>query len=365
MVIAILCALEINVEETDNSDVLRLKVPTYRVDVYRPCDVVEEILRVYGYNNVEIYTEAHINLSQRTDVDFSNDLQQLVAEQLTGQGFSEIMNNSLSSQAYYAESEQLPLANCVTLMNPLSGELSVLRQTLLYGGLESIGHNVNRRATDLKFYEFGNVYHLDPSKESTAERPLAPYSEKAMLGLWMTGNNTPASWNTKAAEASVYDMKAAVENIFRRLGVSEGMLQQKQGSDEIFSAKLDISTRQGKLICTLGLVRRKVLKKFEIEQDVVYAAIDWKALYTLAAKTRHLHRDTAHSTRRPRPRAVGRQVGEVCRHRSRYPRCRTQTVARRAPVRRLRRQELARRQEIVCCLDAVAGQREDPQRQAD
>lgn len=286
VVITILRALEIGVEETGNPDLLSLTVPTYRVDVYRPCDVVEEILRIYGYNNVEIYTEAHINLSQRTDVDFSNDLQQLVAEQLTGQGFNEIMNNSLSSQAYYAESVQMPLANCVTLMNPLSGELSVLRQTLLYGGLESIGHNVNRKATDLKFYEFGNVYRLDPSKESTKEKPLAPYSEKAMLGVWMTGNLTPASWNAKAAEVSVFDLKAVVENIFRRLGVSEGMLKQTQGADEIFSAKLDINTRQGKLICTLGLVRRKLLKKFEIEQDVVYAEIDWKALYNLAAGTR-------------------------------------------------------------------------------
>lgn len=286
LVVCILRALEIGVEETADPDKLHLRVPTYRVDVYRPCDVVEEILRIYGYNNVEIYTEAHINLSQRGDADFSYDLQQLVSEQLTGCGFNEILNNSLSSQSYYAESELLPLANCVTLMNPLSGDLSVLRQTLLYGGLESVAHNVNRKAVDLKFYEFGNVYSRDPQKEPTAEKPLASYSERAALGIWMTGDKTPASWNTKAAEATVYDLKAAVENIFRRLGVNAAELQSRQGNDEIFSAKLDIDSRSGKHIATLGLVRRALLKKFDIAQDVAYAEIDWNALYKLTARRR-------------------------------------------------------------------------------
>lgn len=286
LVVCILRALEIGVEETADPDKLHLRVPTYRVDVYRPCDVVEEILRIYGYNNVEIYTEAHINLSQRGDADFSYDMQQLVSEQLTGCGFNEILNNSLSSQSYYSESELLPLANCVTLMNPLSGDLSVLRQTLLYGGLESVAHNVNRKAVDLKFYEFGNVYSRDPQKEPTAEKPLAPYSERAALGIWMTGDKTPASWNTKAAEATVYDLKAAVENIFRRLGVNAAELQSRQGNDEIFSAKLDIDSRSGKHIATLGLVRRALLKKFDIAQDVAYAEIDWNALYRLTARRR-------------------------------------------------------------------------------
>lgn len=286
LVVCILRALEIGVEETADPDKLHLRVPTYRVDVYRPCDVVEEILRIYGYNNVEIYTEAHINLSQRGDADFSYDLQQLVSEQLSGCGFNEILNNSLSSQSYYSESELLPLANCVTLMNPLSGDLSVLRQTLLYGGLESVAHNVNRKAVDLKFYEFGNVYSRDPQKEPTAEKPLAPYSERAALGIWMTGDKTPASWNTKAAEATVYDLKAAVENIFRRLGVNAAELQSRQGNDEIFSAKLDIDSRSGKHIATLGLVRRALLKKFDIAQDVAYAEIDWNALYKLTARRR-------------------------------------------------------------------------------
>ncbi len=279
----ILRALEIEVTPTDNTDVLHLKVPTYRVDVYRPCDIVEEVLRIYGYNNVEIQTEAHINLSQRTDTDFSHEMQQLIAEQLTGQGFCEILNNSLTSQGYYTDSELLPLSGCVKLMNPLSSELSVLRRTLLYGGLESVAHNVNRKAADLKFYEYGNVYEFDPTKESTKERPLAPYSETPMLGIWMTGS-TPGGWNRKAEETSVYDLKGVVENIFRRLGLNQAALKQIQGSDEIFAAKLDIETRQGKHICSLGIVRKSLLKKFDIEQPVVYAEINWKALYSQVAK---------------------------------------------------------------------------------
>ena len=279
LVIKILRALEISAEKTVDSDILHLSVPTYRVDVTRPCDIVEEVLRIYGYNNVEISSEAHINLSPRTNVDLSYDLQQKVSQMLAGQGFNEILNNSLSSRAYYAESEQLPLAECVKLMNPLSGELSVLRRTLLYGGLESIAHNVNRKASDLKFFEFGNVYRYDPTKEASKERPLARDEEHTELALWMTGNSTTASWNTKASEASVFDLKAIVENIFSRLGVNNASLKQRQGSDELFTVKLDIETRSGKHIASLGILRKPLLKKFDIEQPVVYASINWDALF--------------------------------------------------------------------------------------
>lgn len=286
LVTGILRSLDIDVTSTADPDVLRLTVPTYRVDVTRPCDVVEEILRIYGYNNVEVGDEARVSLSQRTDVDFSYDLRQLVSAQLTGQGYCEILNNSLTSQAYYAESEKYPLQSCVTLMNPLSGDLSVMRQTLLYGGLETISHNVNRRSADLRLYEFGNIYFRDPAKESTSDRPLAPYSECPVLGLWLTGAAVPASWNAKAAESSVYDLKAVVENIFRRLGVEPAAVRQTQGSDEIYSARLDMESRSGKHIASLGVIRRATLARFDIDQDVYYAEIEWDALYRLVAKNR-------------------------------------------------------------------------------
>ncbi|MDE6295022.1 MAG: phenylalanine--tRNA ligase subunit beta, partial [Muribaculaceae bacterium] len=206
LVLCILKALEFGVTETENPDILKLRVPTYRVDVTRPCDVVEEILRVYGYNNVEIGTEMHANLSQRTDVDESYALQQLISDMLTAQGFMEIMNNSLTARSYYENNEVWPAENCVRVLNPLSGDLSVMRRTLLYGGLESIAHNVNRKAVDLRLYEFGNVYSFNPAAEQTVERPLAPYSEKMQLGIWLTGDFVAAGWNVKAAEATVYDL---------------------------------------------------------------------------------------------------------------------------------------------------------------
>ena len=284
LVKCILKALEFDVEETENPDMLHLKVPTYRVDVYRPCDVVEEVLRVYGYNNVEIDSEMHVSLSQRTATDESYDMQQIVSEQLTACGFSEIMNNSLTAVSYYEDSELYPLAECVKLMNPLSNDLGVMRQTLLYGGLESIAHNVNRKMADLKFYEFGNVYKFNAAKEASAEKPLAQYSERMELGIWMTGNKERASWNVKAAEATVYDLRGIVENIFHRLGLADAAWIATQSSNEIFSAKLDIVSRSGKALAEIGLIRSTVLKKFDIEQSVAYASIDWEALFKLTAK---------------------------------------------------------------------------------
>lgn len=291
LVKCILKALEFDVEETGNPDVLHLKVPTYRVDVYRPCDVVEEILRVYGYNNVEIDSEMHISLSQRTATDESYDMQQIVSEQLTAIGFSEIMNNSLTAVSYYEGSELYPLKECVKLMNPLSNDLGVMRQTLLYGGLESIAHNVNRKMSDLKFYEFGNVYKFNPDKEASAEKPLAQYSERMELGLWITGRKEQPSWNVKAEEATVYDLRGIVENIFRRLGLPDSAWTMTQGSNEIFSAKLDITSRSGKNLAEIGLVRSTVLKKFDIEQNVAYAALDWGALFKLTAKNNVTYTD--------------------------------------------------------------------------
>lgn len=286
LVKCILKALEFDVTETENPDVLHLKVPTYRVDVYRPCDVVEEILRVYGYNNIEIGDEMHVSLSQRGATDESYDMQQIVSEQLTAIGFNEIMNNSLTAVSYYENSELLPLANCVRLMNPLSNDLGVMRQTLLYGGLESIAHNVNRKMPDLKFYEFGNVYKFNPEKESSAEKPLAQYSEHMELGIWITGRKEQPSWNVKVEEATVYDLTGIVNNIFRRLGLPAAALTSTQSSDEIFAAKLDIASRSGKRIAEVGLVRSTVLKKFDIEQSVAYAVIDWDALFKLTAKNK-------------------------------------------------------------------------------
>lgn len=206
---SILRSLEIETTGRDG-DTLHLLVPTYRVDVQRPCDVVEDILRIYGYNNVEINDTVHSALQLTTIANESDDLTRLISDQLTGAGFHEILNNSLTAEAYYADLKAYPADHCVKLLNPLSNDLNVMRQTLLFGGLESIAHNVNRRADSLAFYEFGNVYSMRPDVESTAEAPLAPYSEGARLALWLTGNASRGNWSVAAREATFFDLKGHV-----------------------------------------------------------------------------------------------------------------------------------------------------------
>ncbi len=280
---AILRSLEIEIVATDCKEA-SLKVPTYRVDVRRPCDVVEDVLRIYGYNNVEMGTTVHSSLSFKSPADVDNDLRNLISEQLTATGFNEILNNSLTAESYYADCAQYPLDRCVRLLNPLSNDLSVMRQTLLFGGLESIAYNVNRRSADLMMYEFGNVYTFNPQAESTAERPLAPYSEYSRLGIWLTGAVRTAGWMRPEEKATVYDLRAVVANVFARLGISAGEVKLTQGNEPIYSASLAIATRSGKPLGAMGVLSKSVLKAFDIKQDVMYAELDWAALVQLAAK---------------------------------------------------------------------------------
>lgn len=280
---AILASLEIEITARRDGEI-DLLVPTYRVDVQRPCDVVEDVLRIYGYNNIEFGSTLKSSLQVKSTTDMANDLCKLISEQLTATGFNEILNNSLSAEAYYADLEQYPAANCVKLLNPLSNDLNVMRQTLLFGGLESIEHNVNRRNGDLMMYEFGNVYRFNPQAESTTEAPLAPYSESSHLALWLTGNIRRGNWARQAEAATIYDLKAIVANILVRLGISAAELKLTQGKSEIYSASLDIATRSGKTIGAMGVVSKKLLKRHDIRQEVLYAELDWKALVKLAAK---------------------------------------------------------------------------------
>lgn len=285
LVIAILKALEFEVTETSDSDMLKLRVPTYRVDVTRPCDVVEEILRIYGYNNVETPQRLNATLSQRSATDFDYEMQQLVSNHLSANGFNEILNNSLSAVSYYENCEEMPLENCVRLLNPLSSDLGVMRQSLIFGGLESLAHNINRRATNLRFYEFGNVYTRDNNKVSTEERPLAPFHEEMHLGLWSTGNIAEASWDGPAVEADVFRMRETLEGIFTRIGVPRGIYTLSQTTDNIFAARLDYTTRDGKLLATVGVLRHALLKKFDIDRTVVYADLCWSRLITIAMRS--------------------------------------------------------------------------------
>lgn len=263
---------------SETMDGLILDIPPYRVDVQRPCDVVEDILRIYGYNNVEIPTTLHSSLTTKGEEDKSNRLQNLVAEQLVGCGFNEILNNSLTRAAYYDElSSSYPTEALVMLLNPLSADLNAMRQTLLFGGLESIAHNTNRKNADLKFFEFGNCYHYNKEKVA-AEHVLAPYSEELHLGLWITGKKVSNSWAHPDEASTVYELKAYVENILLRLGLQMHDLVIGNLADDIYAAALSVNTRGGKRLATLGVVKHKLLKSFDIEHDVYYADLNWKEL---------------------------------------------------------------------------------------
>ena len=273
---SIVSSLEMKITN-ETAESLTLAVPPYRVDVQRDCDVIEDILRIYGYNNVEIPSTLKSSLTTKGDADKSNKLQNLVAEQLVGCGFNEILNNSLTRAAYYDGLESYPSNHLVMLMNPLSADLNSMRQTLLFGGLESIAHNANRKNADLKFFEFGNCYYFDADKKNP-EKTLAAYSEDYHLGLWVTGKRVSNSWAHADENSSVYELKAYVENILKRLGLDLRNLVVGNLTDDIFAAALSVNTKGGKRLATFGVVTKKLLKAFDIDNEVYYADFDWKEL---------------------------------------------------------------------------------------
>ena len=273
---SIVTSLEMKIMN-ETVDGLTLAVPPYRVDVQRDCDVIEDILRIYGYNNVEIPTTLNSSLTTKGEHDKSNKLQNLVAEQLVGCGFNEILNNSLTRAAYYDGLENYPSNHLVMLLNPLSAGLNCMRQTLLFGGLESIAHNANRKNADLKFFEFGNCYYFDADKKNP-EKVLATYSEDYHLGLWVTGKKVANSWAHPDENSSVYELKAYVENILKRLGLDLHNLVVGNLTDDIFATALSVHTKGGKRLASFGVVTKKLLKAFDIDNEVYYADLNWKEL---------------------------------------------------------------------------------------
>lgn len=262
---------------SETSEGITLQVPAYRVDVQRPCDVVEDILRIYGYNNVEIPTTLKSSLTVKGEVDQWQKMQNLISEQLVGCGFNEILNNSLTKSAYYDGLETYPSQHLVMLMNPLSSDLNCMRQTLLFGGLESIRHNVNRKCADLKFFEFGNCYYYHADKKNP-EKSLAAYSENNHLALWVTGKRVSNSWAHPEENSSVYELKAYVLNIFARLGLNLGSVVFGNLSNDIYSVAVTVQTRGGKLLATYGVLTKKLQKAFDLDDEVYYAEINWHEL---------------------------------------------------------------------------------------
>ena len=276
------------VSETDTG--LELDVPAYRVDVQRPCDVVEDILRIYGYNNVEIPTQLKSSLTILGDEDKAYHHQNVISEQLVGCGFREILNNSLTKTAYYTELNHYTEDTTVKVMNPLSSDLGVMRQTLLFGGLESVCRNVNHKMPNLRFFEFGNCYHFSPEKNND-EDPIKAYTEEMHLGMWLTGKRVEGSWAHADEQSNFYELKAYVMNIFTRLGVNPGIVVAEKSDNNVFGKAIALKARSGKLLCEMGTVSHKLLKKMDIDQDVFYADINWNNIMRAIKKNEILYHD--------------------------------------------------------------------------
>ena len=289
MIRSIVESLEMKiVSETEAG--LELDVPAYRVDVQRPCDVVEDILRIYGYNNVEIPTQLKSSLTILGDEDKAYHHQNVISEQLVGCGFREILNNSLTKTAYYTELNHYTEETTIKVMNPLSSDLGVMRQTLLFGGLESICRNINHKMPNLRFFEFGNCYHFSPEKKND-EDPIKAYTEEMHLGLWLTGKRVEGSWAHADEQSSFYELKAYVMNIFTRLGVNPGIVVAEKSDNNVFGKALALKARSGKVLCEMGTVSHKLLKKVDIDQDVFYADINWNNLMRAIKKNETLYHD--------------------------------------------------------------------------
>ena len=273
---SILESLEMKIV-SETAEGLVIDVPVYRIDVQRDVDVIEDILRIYGYNNVEFSDNVKSNLSYQTPTDRSYKLQNLISEQLCGCGFNEILNNSLTRSAYYDNLSTYPVSHCVMLMNPLSADLNCMRQTLLFGGLESVEHNAKRKNGNIRFFEFGNCYdyNIDHKKE---DETLAEFSEDYRLGLWVSGSRVDNNWAHPNEKSSVYELKSYVENILVRLGWNLQKVIFGNLANDIYSAGLSITTSSGRQLGTMGIVSPKICKELDIETDVYYAELSWTLL---------------------------------------------------------------------------------------
>jgi len=270
----ILGALEVKIE-AERDGVLSVAVPPYRVDVQREADLIEDILRIYGYNNVEIPTHVNSTLSYAPKPDKSK-LMNLAADFLSANGFTEIMSNSLTKGAYYEGLESYPAARCVRILNPLSADLNVMRQTLLFNMLEAVQLNANRRNGDLKLYEFGNCYFYDESRRGE-ENHLAPYSETYRLAMAVTGIDTPQSWSERARTASFFTLRAAAEKLLHRFGIDIYSLKAEPVESDLFSEGLTMMQGSKELL-QIGVVSPKIRRTVDVKQEVYFLEMNFDAL---------------------------------------------------------------------------------------
>jgi phenylalanyl-tRNA synthetase beta chain len=260
---------------SESEEGLQLSVPPFKVDVTREADVVEEVLRIYGYNNINLSDSLHSSLSYSRKPD-PEKLQQKLADYLSNSGFNEILTNSLTSSAYYEKSEVFSFDECVKILNPLSNELGVMRQTLLYSGLESISYNLNRRMADLKFYEFGNVYKYDPA-QSASNDVTRKYTERKNLSIFVTGNQQGESWYMPSGKTDYHFLKSLVFTTLRKTGISLQKLTAASIDNRLF-AEGEAFNINNKPLLSIGRLSPGILKQFDVKQDVFYAEVDWSTL---------------------------------------------------------------------------------------
>jgi phenylalanyl-tRNA synthetase beta chain len=278
----ILTSLEIDiVGSTDNS--LSLAVPPYRVDVQREADVIEEILRIYGYNNVPV--DNHVNSTIQYSVSPNpENVKNMISDMLVAQGFNEMWSNSLTSSSYYAGGKQYSSEKTVQIFNPLSQDLNAMRQSLLFGGLESVRRNINYQNPDLKLFEFGNTYSINP--DSSSDNALKKYSEEQHLGLWLSGNCNSENWISKAEPVSFYHMKSYVENILKKLGTNIDKMKIESSQNDIFDEGLAYLRGDGKAFVEFGFVGTELLNKSEIDAQVFYADFNWGLILQQISKNK-------------------------------------------------------------------------------
>ena len=256
----ILMSLDIKVNNVTETG-LGLTVPAYRNDVVREADSIEEILRIYGYNNIEFTEKLNASISHTSRAeDFK--LQNIVGDQLVAQGFYEILSNSLTTPTYAKLSANLKEEHNVTMLNPLSNDLSVMRQSLLFSGLEAVSRNINRRRSDLKLFEFGKTYHNYKTK----------YIENKHLTLFVTGNKDAERWNSNQQPSNFFYLKGVITAALERLGLTQ--ITSSPIENDVFSEGISFQVGKKNLV-EFGLINKKIMKHFDISQEVLYADFNW------------------------------------------------------------------------------------------
>lgn len=273
---SILASLDIKVKNVTESG-LGLSIPFYRVDVQREVDVIEEILRVFGYNNVEFKEKLNASIAPTSKFE-DYKIQNIIGNFLASKGFNEILANSLTSPAYNKLSEDIKEEQTISMLNPLSTDLSVMRQSMLFSGLEAIAHNSNRQMHNLKIFEFGKTYHQYQTQRE----------EKKHLSILVTGNRLEDTWTTPPKKADFFYLKAIVENLLNRLGLTH--LNSQPATSDILSEGISLLLAN-KAMVSIGVVKKSILKEFDIKEEVLYADFDWDYILEAIVNSKIIYKE--------------------------------------------------------------------------